>query len=152
MRHLNMRISGRLATLGLVIAVVALLLALAPAPPASLDNVRWTLTYLEVNGQVHALVPNVPVTLTFHEKDQTITGSSGINSYQATYQRHGSQVRFHDFATTLVGCGGSACSASKEQEDLYLQALMQAETLLVSGKSMTVTGAGGQDILRFSTS
>jgi hypothetical protein len=39
-----------------------------------------------------------------------------------------------------------------EQENLYLQALLHAETLLISGNAMTITGAGGKDILRFSSS
>lgn len=153
MRHRSLLISGSLATLGLVIAVGVMLRVTTPAAGAAPGDVLWTLTSLEVNGQTHALVPDAPVTLTFHESDHTITGSAGVNPYQATYQQQNSQVRFHHFAIGGVGCAGSgsACSA-KEQEDLYLQALMQAETLLVSGKGMTITGDGGKDILRFSSS
>jgi heat shock protein HslJ len=149
MRHRNLLIIGSLAALGLVIAVVVIILRVTTPPPAvSPDNVLWTLTYLEVNGQTHELVPNVPATLTFHETTHTITGSSGCNSYQATYQRQNSQVRFHGFAVSAVGCLGP----EGEQENLYLQALSHAETLLVSGNGMTITGASGKDILRFSSS
>lgn len=149
MRHRNMLIIGSIAALGLVIALVVIFFRVnASHPAASPHNVLWTLTSLQVNGQTYALVLKVPVTLTFHETSQTITGSSGCNSYQATYQQQNSQVRFHDFASTAVGCLGPV----GEQENLYLQALSHAETLLVSGNAMTITGADGKDILRFSSS
>ena len=149
MRHRNLLIIGSLAALGLVIALGVILFRVkASSPAASPHEVLWTLTSLQVNGQTHALVPNVPVTLTFHETSHTITGSSGCNSYQATYQQHNAQVRFQDFASTAVGCLGP----EGEQENLYLQALSHAETLLLSANAMTITGAGGKDILRFSSS
>jgi heat shock protein HslJ len=148
MRRRNLLI-GSIAALGLVIVVGVIILRMnTSSPAASLDNVLWTLTSLQVNGQTHELVPNVPITLTFHETTHTITGSTGCNSYQATYQRQSSQVRFQDFASTAVGCLGP----DGEQENLYLQALSHAETLLVSGNGMTITGASGKDILRFSSS
>ena len=81
------------------------------------------------------------LTLTFHETSQTITGSSGCNSYQATYQQHNSQA----FGRTDEGCLGPV----GEQEYLSMQALEQTETLVVSAHTMTLTGVGGKDILRF---
>jgi heat shock protein HslJ len=149
MRHRNLRIIGSLAALGLVIALGVILFGMNASPPAASPyGVLWTLTSLQVNGQTHPLVPNVAVTLTFQEPSQTITGSSGCNSYQASYQQHNSQIRFQDFASTTVGCLGP----EGVQENLYLQALSHAETLLVSANAMTITGAGGTDILRFSSS
>lgn len=149
MRHRNLFIIGSLATLGLVIALGVILFWMNASPPAaSPSDVRWTLTSLQVNGQTHQLVPNVAVTLTFHEPSHTITGNSGCNSYQASYQQHNSQIGFQDFASTAVGCLGP----QGVQENLYLQALSHAETLLVSANAMTITGAGGKDILRFSSS
>jgi heat shock protein HslJ len=146
MRRRTLLIIG--AALALVIMVAVIILRVITAPPApSLGNVLWTLTYLEVNGQMHELVANVPVTLTFHTTNHTITGSSGCNSYQAAYEQNNAQIHFHDFAMTLVGCPGPL----GEQENLYLQALMHAETLHASGNVMTITGSGGKDILRFSS-
>src|SRR5215467_8098921 len=105
MRHRNLLIIGSLAALGLVIALGVILFEMNASPPAASPyGVLWTLTSLQVNGQTHPLVPNVAVTLTFHEPSQTITGSSGCNSYQASYQQHTSQIRFQDFASTTVGC------------------------------------------------
>lgn len=148
MRPRHLLISGSLAVLGLVIAGGVLLrLATHPAAAAP-DTVLWTLTSLQVNGQTHPLVPHVSITLTFHASIHTITGSSGCNSYQATYQLQNAQVRLHDFAVTSVGCLGP----DGAQENLYLQALSQAKTLLVSGKVMTIMGAEGKDLLRFSSS
>jgi heat shock protein HslJ len=69
------------------------------------------------------------------------------SSYQAADEQNNAQVRFHDFAMTLVGCLGS----QGEQENLSLQALIHADTLHVSGNVMTITGSGGKDILRFSS-
>lgn len=149
MRHRNVLIIGSLAALGLVIALGVIFFRVNASPPdAPPHDGLWTLTSLQVNGQTHTLVPNVPVTLTFHEASHTITGSSGCNSYQATYQQQNAQVHFQDFASTTVGCLGPV----GEQENLYLQALSHAETLLVSANAMTITGAGGKDILRFSSS
>ena len=149
MRHRNVLIIGSLAALGLVIALGGILIRMTASPPAaSPSGVLWTLTSLQVNGQIHQLVPNVAVTLTFHEPSHTITGNSGCNSYQATYQQQNSQIRFQDFAMTAVGCLGP----EGVQENLYMQALSHAETLLVSANAMTITGAGGKDILQFSSS
>ncbi len=149
MRHRNVFIIGSLATLGLVIALGVLFFRANTSPSAASPyNMLWTLTSLQVNGQTRELVSNAPVTLTFHETSHTITGNSGCNSYQATYQQQNAQIRFQDFASTLIGCLGPA----GEQENLYLQALSHAETLLVSAHTLTITGAGGKDILRFSSS
>ena len=149
MRHRNWLIIGSLAALSLVIALGVILFRMNASPPAaSLNGVLWTLTSLQVKGQTHELVPNVAVTLTFHETSHTITGNSGCNSYQASYQQNNSQVRFQDFASTTVGCLGPEGA----QENLYLQALSHAETLLVSANVMTITGSGGKDILQFSSS
>jgi heat shock protein HslJ len=149
MRRRNVLIIGSLATLGLVIALGVIFFRVNASPSAASPyDMLWTLTSLQVNGQTQELVPNVPVTLTFHETSHTITGSSGCNSYQATYQQQNPQIRFQDFASTAIGCLGPV----GEQENLYLQALSHAETLLVSANTMTITGAGGKDILRFSSS
>jgi len=69
------------------------------------------------------------------------------SSYQAAYEQNNAQVQFRDFAMTLVGCLGS----QGEQENLYLQALMHAETLDLAGNVMTITGSKGKDVLRFSS-
>ena len=153
MRHRDVLIIGSLAALGLVIAFALggiffrVYPSLSAASASPLDGL-WTLTSLQVNGHTHGLVPDVHVTLTFHETSHTITGNSGCNSYQATYQQQNAQIRFQDFEVTLEGCLGP----EGEQENLYLQALSHAETLVVSVHAMTITGAGGKDILRFSSS
>jgi len=148
MGHRNLLISGSLAALGLVTALGVIFFRVNTSPPAaSPHDGLWTLTSLQVNSQTHELVPNVPITLIFHETSHTITGSSGCNSYQATYQQQNAQIRFQDFASTAVGCLGPV----GEQENLYLQALSHAETLVVSAHAMTITGVGGKDILRFSS-
>ena len=149
MRHRNWIIIGSLATLGIMIALGVIIFRINVSPSATSPyGVLWTLRSLQVNGQAHGLVPNVAVTLTFHETSHTITGNSGCNSYQATFQQHNSQIRFQDFASTAIGCLGP----QGEQENLYLQALSQAETMLVSANTMTITGAGGEDVLQFSSS
>ncbi len=141
MRHRNFLLVGSFAALGLVIALVGWV-HLVP------HDTSWTLTSLQVNGQTYKLVPNVPVTLTFHETSQTITGSSGCNAYQATYQQHNSQIHFQDWGQTLEGCLGPEGT----QAALYMQALQQTDTLVVSAQTLTLTGDGGKNILRFSSS
>lgn len=144
MRRRNLLIIGSLATLGLAITLGVIFFRVNTSP----HDVHWTLTSLRVNGQTHELLPHVPITLTFHETSHTITGSSGCNSYQATYQQHNSQIHLQDFGRTDEGCLGPV----GEQENLYMQALEQTETLDVSANTMTLTGVGGKDILRFSSS
>jgi heat shock protein HslJ len=149
MRHRNVLLMGSLASLSLVIALGVIWFWAIPSPSvASLDGVLWTLTSLQVNGQTYDLVPRVPVTLTFHASSHTITGSDGCNDYSATYQLDHSQIHFQPDGSTLVGC----LDPVAEQESRYNQALFQAETLLVSANVLTITGAGGKDLLRFSSS
>ena len=144
MRRRNFLFIGSFAALGLLIALGGIFFWVHLVP----HDTHWTLTSLQVNGQMHKLVPNDPVTLTFHETSQTITGSSGCNAYQATYQQHNSQIHFQDWAQTAEGCLGPV----GEQESLYMQALEQTETLAVSAHTMTLTGARGKDSLWFSSS
>jgi heat shock protein HslJ len=149
MRQRNVLLIGSLATLSLVIALGVIVFRAMESPSAaSLDQVLWTLTSLHVNGQTYDLVPKVPVTLTFHEASHTITGSDGCNGYGATYQLDNAQIRIQLSYITLKLCGGPV----GEQESRYNQALFQAETLLVSAHALTITGAGGKDLLRFSSS
>lgn len=144
MRYRKFLIISGLAALALVIALGAVFFWVNTSP----HDANWTLTSLRVNDQTYELVPHVPITLTFHEISQTITGSSGCNSYQATYQQDNSQIHFQHFGRTAEGCLGSV----GEQEYLYMQALEQTETMVASANTMTLTGAGGKDILRFSSS
>jgi heat shock protein HslJ len=149
MRHRNMLLIGGLATLSLVIALGVLVFRAIPSPSAaSLDNVLWTLTSLQVNGQMYDLAPKAPVTLTFHETSHTITGSDGCNDYRATYQLDNKQIRIQYSWSSNLPCLVSVA----EQESRYIQALYQAETLLVSANALTITSAGGKNLLRFSSS
>ena len=97
------------ATVAVALVVAVIVLATQPtgshaATPAPLTGHSWTLTRLVVDGDEKILSSANPITLSFQAQDHTLSGSSGCNSYGASYTLTGNQIHITGMRTTLVLC------------------------------------------------
>lgn len=111
--------------------------------PADLEGVSWILTQMAtVGGQTE--IVSVGVSAQFD--GSTISGNSGCNQYNASYQAQGSSISFGPIAGTKKLCGDPADST----ETRYLQLLGDVGSYRISGRSMSMNDTSGTPILQFS--
>jgi len=116
--------------------------ALATYTPGltSLEGTSWTATGIN-NGKdaVEASVLTETVTAEFGA-DGALSGLSGCNNYNATYELAGSDgITISGIATTRKACDEAAMTL----ETQYLAALEAAATYTVTGDSLTIRDADG---------
>jgi heat shock protein HslJ len=112
--------------------------------PAALEGHEWVLDgFRGTDGQ--DVSPEVSVNATFD--GSTISGSSGCNQYNASYEAAGDQISFGPIAGTLMACPEPA--ASTEQQ--YLALLDGVATYAVDGSSLTMFDADGTSVLRYTS-
>ena len=110
--------------------------------PAALEGESWILTQmLSPTGQTEII--QVGVTAEFDGK--TISGTSGCNRYNASYDASGSQISFGPIAGTKMVCP----EAQQSTEDRYLQLLAGVASYEVSGRSMSMNDGDGTPVLQF---
>ncbi|MGO8947780.1 MAG: META domain-containing protein [Ktedonobacterales bacterium] len=164
----------RLATLGPLAAVVALVLLASvifaghrlgpggslggkPTPPsltqtASLTHTTWTLTRLMVAGHEQPLVPGHAPTLhfgPFNGQIYGIRGTGGCNGYGGTYALAGNTLHVSSlYYQTQRACevGGVLLTP---QESAYIQALLRVTGYHLDGNTLTLTSADGSVQLTF---
>ena len=104
--------------------------------PADLEGVSWILTQMAtVGGQTE--IVSVGVSATFD--GTTISGTSGCNQYNASYEAQGSSISFGTIAGTQKLCGDPADST----ETRYLQLLADVGSYRISGRSMSMNDTSG---------
>ena len=110
--------------------------------PAALEGESWILTQMLTAGGQTEIV-DVGVSASF---DGTkISGTSGCNSYNASYEATGAQISFGPIAGTKMACPGPEGST----EARYLQLLEGVGSYEVSGRSMSMNDADGTPVLQF---
>jgi heat shock protein HslJ len=120
--------------------------ALFEAIPATLANTSWSLTALNNGKQaVVSLVADTEITATFTE-DGTLAGSSGCNSYRATWSADGESIEIGPPMGTKKMCAGDGVM---EQEARYLEVLGLATTYRLEANGLEMFDAEGARQLRF---
>jgi heat shock protein HslJ len=135
-------ISG-LVSLGLIISLVVGLIRNSQSASTAYHG-SWTLTALTIGGQAYPLVPQHPVTLAFATQ-QRIQGNAGCNAYGASYAGTAPHIAITDLAATAMGCLGPEGNL----ETHYLQGLLQAQTVHLTGTTLLLESADGQARLSF---
>lgn len=108
----------------------------------SLVGTNWTLT--SMNGQPP--VSGSTITAGFDAAGK-VGGSSGCNSYGATYQVSGSSLTIGQAVSTLMACEETLM----QQEADYLAALSATASYAVSGGTLTLKDSSGANRLVFAT-
>ena len=119
---------------------------------SSSDNVladtEWHLSSLGSAADPTPVVPGSGVTAKFSQDD--MSGSTGCNSYDGSYSVSGSSLSTgDDLRWTERGC---ASTDLREQEELFLDLLVAAETFVLFGEQLVISSEDGQSVLVFTRS
>lgn len=112
-------------------------------PPPVLEGVKWEVTGFNNGRQaVVSTVLGTSITLAF--KDGEVAGSSGCNSFRATYQTDGKRIVVGPAMATRKMCDGKGVMA---QEREFLAALESATTWDISAGMLDMHRADGERVL-----
>lgn len=116
------------------------------AIPTSLANTAWRLLELNNgNEAVVSVVADTEITAAFTE-DGTMAGSSGCNSYRATWSADRSSVEIGPPMGTRQTCPGEGIM---EQEARYLEILGQVATYRIDATTLDLFDETGARLLSF---
>ena len=110
--------------------------------PAALEGESWILTQMLTAGGQTEIV-DVGVSTSFD--GTTVSGNSGCNSYNASYEASGDQISFGPIAGTKMACPEPDGST----EARFLQLLEGVASYEVSGRAMSMNDADGTPVLQF---
>lgn len=110
--------------------------------PAALEGESWILTQMLTAGGQTEIV-DVGVSAEFD--GSTISGTSGCNRYNASYEASGNEISFGPISGTKMACPEPESST----EARYLQLLAEIATFETSGRSMSMSDADGTPVLQF---
>ncbi len=124
-----------------------IVLAFAKISPPPLAGTGWTLTaYNSPNrGFLNVLTGSV-ITLEF-EDDGKLTGSTGCNSFTASYQVDGEKIQIRSLVSTRNNC--NAPGGLMEQEEAYLRSLQEATRYAVEGEMLHLYDLHGNHLAEF---
>ena len=120
-------------------ALVVLVLVVLPActlPTGNpIDNTSWKMASIGPPGDLTPAIEGTNVSLQFVRNGHVVTGSTGCNAFQGTYQADGPSL------TIEYEIGpGQRCdlSAIVEQEQMFLATLVDAESYVIDGETLTI--------------
>lgn len=118
----------------------------ASTTPVGLTSHSWTLTRLVVDGKEQPLAQGRSLTLRFQERDHTISGFSGCNSYGGSYTISGDSLHFDHMRITLMAC---AEANVMELEAAYMRAFDRVGSYHLDGATLALSGDGGRVQMTF---
>lgn len=120
-------------------ALVAIWLVVLPAcvPPTAdpIDNTSWKMESIGPPGDLAPVIEGTNVSLQFVRKGHVVTGSTGCNAFQGTYEVDGSSLTInYDIGP------GQRCdlSAIVEQEQMFLATIVNAESYIIEDDTLTI--------------
>lgn len=112
-------------------------------PPPSLEGVTWKVTGFN-NGRQAVVSPRTGTTVTLSFENGKVTGSTGCNTFRATYTSDGNRLSIGPAATTRKACPAEGVM---EQERQFLAALKTATVWTVESGTLDVHRADGERVL-----
>ena len=118
-----------------------------PEPPENpLVGTRWQVTAIydaEVGG-IGLVLPGTSLTVAF-DTDGKVNGSSGCNTYSASYLVDGSLLAITPPTSTFKIC--DTPEGIMEQETAFLSALASAGSFTLEGNQLQIQSASGNPVL-----
>lgn len=111
-----------------------------------LANTSWTLTGMFNDGMPSPIIPGTTVSASF-SADGRVSGSSGCNTYGATYTVSGAQIAITPPSATNTSCGTP--EGVMAQEAAYLATLSDAAGFEINGPTLSIRNSAGQTILTY---
>ena len=108
---------------------------------SALSSTTWVLN--SINGK--PILPETTITAEF-SGDGRVAGTSGCNSYSATFETEANTISIGLGITTLQACPESIM----QQETAYLAALDSAATFEIEGDTLTLLNVDGTAVATFS--
>jgi len=104
------------------------------ADSSALTNARWKLNLLDDGeGKVISTIAGTEITLIFAE-DGNLTGSSGCNTYNSSYEIDGDLITIGPIASTMMACPEP--DMIMDQEFAYLQMLETVTNYQIKGNEL----------------
>lgn len=117
--------------------------------PLPLSGVNWELvSYNNGKGAMVSTLTGSRITALFKVMDAAngaLTGSSGCNQYNTTYEKEGIRLQIRPAVATRMACAEP--DGVMEQESEYLAALQQAYSFVIKNKELQVFDAQGAYLL-----
>ncbi|HET7235493.1 MAG TPA: META domain-containing protein [Actinomycetota bacterium] len=141
----------RRAVVGLVAMLAILLVACGgdddggsdEQDPANLEGKSWVLTQM-LDAQGDTQIVDIGVNAEFD--GSSISGVSGCNRYNGSYEATGDQISFGPIGGTQMACEPDVMAI----EARYLELLGGVASYRVEGRSMSMNDAEGTPVLQFS--
>lgn len=112
----------------------------------TLENTAWYLTsYLRKDGIPVRLVNNTKISILFG-KDNTLSGSSGCNSYNGLYNLSGTNLSFLKIVGTRMACQDQT---TMETESIYLKLLERVAMVSGSDRNLTMADRNNTTLLTY---
>ena len=114
----------------------------------TLADTEWRLTSLGPAADPIPVVSGSELTAQFSQEE--ISGSTGCNSYDGDYSvSDGSSINTEDLSWTEAGCPSIELW---EQEEIFLDLLVAAESFVLFGDQLVISGEEGKSVLVFTRS
>ena len=127
----------------LVVGSLALAGCTSSGTASDLEDVRWKMIAMAIDGETADALPDVDVTAAFD--GGAVSGSGGCNSYSAAYVTEGSAIEIGPAAATLMACPEPVMG----QEQAFFAALDAAVEYSVTESELVLLDEGGGEVLRF---
>ena len=122
-----------------VITVVA-----CGTPGSALEQNKWSLNSYGEQNSPERILEGTEITATFDSSEGEVSGSSGCNTYFASYEIDGNNLSISNLAWTERACVSPAGVMEQEQE--FLSLLAYAESFQVDDASLSITCSNGRHL------
>jgi putative lipoprotein len=110
------------------------------ALPDPLDGTSWHLVSLDGRESL----PGIVITAVF--EGGSVHGSSGCNSFGASYEIHGDSIEIREIQSTLMAC--IAPDGAMDQEQAFIARLSSSERYQIADGQLRLMSSG-RDLLAF---
>ena len=109
---------------------------------SALEQSKWSLTSYGEQNNPEEVLDGTEITATFDNSKGEVSGSSGCNTYSASYEINGNNLSISNIAWTERACISPIGVMDQEQE--FLSLLADAESFQVDDMFLAITCSDGR--------